>query len=500
MKRITDSRANNSVLLFALVILSITSVKCGIGRREYYTNPNIYLVSRLAHVRIIMLSDFYHSASLPFKTLVSLLSEWVTEAAGGKSKDTKVVLVLEDDKQIVDNLKSFISAGDWKPLVDYWLPYNSMEWLEFCADLRALNLRIDSLDSRPGVRQKISFDILGGEASNIFDDPSLLRQSKEEGAKYFVGTRDSLSARNVSAYLDSSEFTKAIIFYGRAHLVGEFVHKDVAGALPPSETGGYYLAHYLKERFGADSVLTVCQISPYSLNLRSSFYSLAQDSNIFFTSKEISSKDIYLSGLQPQDFDAFITRRELIIPAHPLTHIFSKVVVQADVSRSLFLKDYLPEVLAERYYDEAIQSLQLITGENFKGALEWQSWFKKAKYDGFARMESELLANQLFLDFCKNAPSESPRRELYDLEFDAGIHDMNSIPSENYWWNTIWPGMVDRIKIYDSIGKLWVGTAEEKRQARNLLVKVFGTPSTEPQDYLKLCRSHFYDVDYESLQ
>ncbi len=496
MKGMTSGRSHGILTVSLMLGLFVTLAGCGRTKSEFYSDPNVYLVKQLATKRIIMLGDFYHSAPLPYQTLTSLLNEWVNEVAAGKSHDRKVVLVLEADKQIVDNLKSFVSTGDLKPLVDYWLPNNTMEWLEFCSNLRALHQKIDSLNVRRRNGEKILFDIFGGEAFNVIDNPSLLRWSREEGTKDFVGVRDSLAGQNIIGHLDSCGDTKAIIFYGLPHLIGNYVHKNVKGELPRSETGGYYLAHYLKKRFGADSVSTVCQIPPYLLGKESGFFRVAVDSDIYFPSSEVNAEDIHLPGLQPRDFDGFITRHELDIPGHPLTDVFSKRVIQADISRMLFFKRFLPGAMAKSYYDEALESLQLITGRDFKDPAEWEHFAERVQYDGFARIESIAFADSMFHKFYSNTGSVSTRERLYEMGLRLPILGMEWTPSERYWRETLWPNAVDDIKLNTSVGLLWVGTPQEKKEAAEYLVKALGNPLEQPQVYLKLLRHRFYNVDY----
>lgn len=481
-----------SIIILASVLLG----GCGTSQVKYDTHANAFLVKELSTKRIVMLADFGHSAPLPYKTLSWFLDKWVDQAAAGKTTDTNIVLVLEADKQAVDNLKSFVSDGNWKVLADYWLPYNTLEWFEFCSELRQLHLRIDSLNASKALSHKIHLDLFGGESYNVFDDPTLLRLSKKEGAKWFTDARDSLAANNIIAYLDSCRETRAIIFYGTNHLAGNYVHKNVAGDLSKSETGGYYLAHYLKKKFGRDSVLTVCQISPYFLSRQSPLFHAASDSDIYFSSSGASGEVVHLPGLQPRDFDAFITRKEAVIPGHPLRGIFSRNVVQSDIARLKFFGKYLPGALAERYYKEAMESLHILTGQDFRDAAEWERWFERTHYDGFRRIESRAFADQMIREFYAAPDSQKFRMELYSLGFRWAILDVGWTPTKTYWKQTLWPSAIEDIKLNDAIGLLWVGTAEEKRQAESYLVKKLGKPLREPQDYLKLLRGRLYDINY----
>ena len=198
---VTYSHHSNSIAILFVIILLASSINCGTNKQKYYTHPNSYIIDQLAHKKIIMLGDFKYGYPLPYKSLIALLNKWVDKVKSGESKSYDIILVLEADTQEVRKLNEFISTGKWELFIDYWLPYNTMEWLEFCADLRSLKLQIDSLNENQDFKPGISFILYGGEAGNIFDNPQFLHLSKEEGSKYFVNERDSITAKNIIEYL-----------------------------------------------------------------------------------------------------------------------------------------------------------------------------------------------------------------------------------------------------------------------------------------------------------
>ncbi len=491
MKNKVSSMKNNSLKIFFVVFLFTTAINCGVTGKKYYTHPNSYIIDQLANKKIIMLADFAHGYPLPYKSLIFLLNKWIKKVKNGESKDHDIVLILEADTQEVNNLNEFISSGNWKPLMDYWLPYNTMEWLEFCADLRSLNMKIDSLNEQKDFIPKISFDIFGGEVYNILDNPKGLQLSKEEGAKYFVNVRDSLTAKNIIGYLSKNKNQKAILFYGNNHLIKNYVNKNVGKDLPNSETKGYYLAYYLKKRFCGKSVLSINQVKVSQQMIKNSPFAIAKDSNIFIYSQNIPWKNI-----QPKNYDGFILRNEEMVPSHNLSYIFSRNIIKADIKRMSMFGKYLPGALAERYYNEAFESLKLITGEKFKNLSEWKNWFEKSNYDGFKRLNSNDFAKQIFDEFYQNTNNKEVRNQLYKLGIGIGILDINNIPSKESWKDVVWPEELNYIKWLNTIGMLWVGTTEEKKEAKEFLVRYTGKNFSEPQDYLKYYRNFFKKVGY----
>lgn len=495
----SNAKSKYYVFLSALVIILFVGISsCEDAHPRYIENPNAYLVSQLAHKRIIMLGDFYHSAPLPYETIMSLLNEWVDEVAAGRSGDRNVVLILEADRQIVNNLKSFISGGDWGILARYWLPYNTLEWFEFCSELRQLHFKIDSLNSvKSAFKDSISLSIFGGEPYNVLDNSELLGLSKAQIAKGFVNLRDSVSAYKVIHYLDSCSSKKAIIFYGLGHLIDKFVHKASA-VLPPSETGGYYLAYYLKRRFSEDSVLSVAQMPFGRLSHNCWAFPIATHADILVPSRELSKDDFvgFPSEIQPGNFDAVITRNEFLIPGHPLCDVFGKEVIKADINRLAYFRKFLPGAIAQVYYDQALNSLELITGKNFHSLVGWKNWLKGTRYDGFKRIDSRAMQDEMFDRFYENTQDVHLREMLYDMGFRPVILNTGWTPTKAYWRETLWPHAIKDIKVNTSIGLLWVGTLKERMRAASYLMIMFGRPPLKPQSYLKLVRNRYYNAQY----
>lgn len=493
------ARNAGAALVWMSVIMLCSGIVggCAQSQEKYDSHPNAFLVKQLAAKRIVMLGDFYHSAPLPYQTLVSFLNEWVNEVAAGRSNARNVVLVLEDDRQVVKSLNDFISTGNWKPLVGFWLPYNTMEWFEFCSDLRQLHLKIDSLNSsRSAAHARISLSIFGGERFIVFDHPQLLRMSKVQAMKWFVNTRDSLSGHNVIEYLQSHQDKKAIIFYGLGHLVEEYAHKTED--LRYSESGGYYLAYYLKRRFGNDSVLSVAQMPYVKLNHKCWALPIAEHKDVYVPSRELS-RDAFVgfpSEIQPGNFDAVITRKEVLIPGHPLGDVFGKTVVEADISRLAFLKKYLPGALAQKYYHETENSLKLITGKDFSDPVRWKLWLREAHYDGFGRIESKALADSIYDEFYTDPQNRALRMEMFGMGIGSMSMNANWIADRTHWKSTFWPEAIKNIKINDAVGLLWVGTPAEKKEAEHFLLKTFGAPLRQPQAYVKLIRQQQFGVHY----
>ena len=485
---------HNSIIRVALLLIILTSsINCEAKNRKYYTHPNAYIINQLAHGKIVMLADFSHGYALPYKSLISLLNEWIYKVKSGESKDYNLSLILEADTQEVSNLKKFLLNGNYESLLKFWLPYNTMEWLEFCADLRALDMKIDKLDEDKSFSHKIHLDLSGGETYNVFDSPKKYQSSKIVGIKFFVNLRDSLASQNIIAYLDKNKNRKAIIFYGSSHLIKNFVRKNVGGILPDSETKGYYLAHYLKERYGEDSVLSINQSWASKQMLENSLFASAMDSDIF-----VYSKDIPWKNIQPQNYDGFIIRNENLAQSHDLRNIFSVNIIKADIERMQNIKNHLSGALAERYYNEAKESLELLTSQKFNQIKKWQDWLKQAHYEGMERISSKGFEEDIYNKYYGNPTNYQIKLLLQKLGFGTAIMGSQLLPKPN--WEAVWKDVLPKIKYLDAVGLLWVGTENEKNEAQKYLSSVVHGikvgEKLKPQDYLRLYRTDYEKVNY----
>lgn len=482
-----------AILILLAVVFLVSSINCSKTERNYYTNPDSYIVDQLENKKIIMLGDFTHGYPLPYKSLIFLLDKWIDKVSRGESKSYNIALILEADTQEVSKLNEFIVTGNWEPFIDYWLPYNTMEWLEFCADLRSLKLQIDSLNTNNHFKAKISLNIFGGESYNIFDNPQSLQLPQEEGSEYFVHIRDSLTAENIIKYFKENKIRKAIIFYGNLHLIKNFVSKNIAGALPDSGSYGYYLAHYLKNEFGEDSVLAINQWIVNETMIKNSPFEASIGSNIF-----VYSKNIPWGNLHPENFDGYILRYEQPSPAHNLSYIFSKNIMNADIKRMQFIKVYLPGYLAKGYYEKAEESLKLLTGKNYKNIGQWISLINKNDFEGFPRLNSKEFYDQIYKTYYENPSDLKIKLMLSELGFGPSLMRSQLITRDE--WENVWKDVLPHIKYLNAVGLLWIGTEEEKQEAEKYVSSVIYETRVgellEPKDYLKLFRKYYEKVNY----
>ena len=213
------------------------------------------------------------------------------------------------------------------------------------------------------------------------------------------------------------------------------------------------MAHYLKEEFGEDSVLTINQWHVSDQMIKNSQFAAAEASNIF-----VYSRDVPWSNLHPENFDGYILMHERFSPGHKLSYIFSKNIINADIERMQLIAKYLPGYLAEGYYGKAEESLKLLTGQNFNNLNDWKIWNNKNNFDGFSRLDSKEFENDIINDYYGNPTDAKLKLKLLELGFGTGIMRPDLIPRAK--WEGIWKAVLPQIKYLNSVGLVWAGTQE----------------------------------------
>ena len=435
-----------------------------------------------------MLADFGHCQPLPYQSLISVLNSWLSMVRNQETDQNNLSLILEWDDEIVADINRYIKTGDLEELLDFWLPYSSLEMLEFFFDLRIISEEI--IDINKTSSEKVNFEILGGEVANLFGQPDQLKYSETEAVKAFVNERDSLSANKIISYLHANRAQKALIFYGSLHLIKNKVNKNITNVLNDEDSYGYYLAHYLKKEFGEDLVFTVHQTSIPAREIESSQFADVRDENIL-----VFSRNIPWEKLQPENYDAFIIRHEVFIPEHPLSLIFSRRIIEKDIEKMKFIYPYLPGFQAQRYYDMALNSLKFLTGKNLLTIEEWDNWYEENGFDGLARLNSEAFAREIFDDYYQNYDKYITRQRLFMLGFGPAIMSPNNIPDSTTWKEVIWPDVLPKIIQLNAIGINWIGYPDEKAQAMEILLPV-SEERTHNSKYLKYWRKGHYNATY----
>lgn len=476
---------------FTCAVVTFPLMAC-VQPKAYIPNPEKHLVQELSNRRVLMLADFYHELALPYQSMITVLSAWLQMAQDESFESRNLALFLEEDELIAGLIREYLKTGDLDPFLDFALPSTSLERLEFYADLRRLTQRIDSLNVTLPAGKAITLDIQGPEAVNSFD-PMVLDSSNEFGVSYFINRRDSLSAIKAIAYLKGHPNQKAIFFYGAAHLIKNTVAKNVGGELPAEQSIGNYLAFYLKKEFGRNAVLSVNQVPRARM---SNVLTDAPSGSIIINGENVPWKTdpITDNNLQPTNFDAFIVRDEVFCPTHPLSQIFSTRTVDACIRRLHLLGPHHSGALASRFYQEALQSLKLISGESFTDLEQWKSWRSSNSFEPIKRLRSVAFRRLLTVYYTENASRQDKMLFLVSLGFPMSLGSSQALSEAD--WNAMLDQTMPQIIFLNCIGMAMIGSPEERQAANNYLLQFSGNNYQEPDGYLKWWRKRYYSASY----
>ena len=466
-----------------IILIALTLTLC--KPPEYQPNPENFLIKELSNRKILVLGDFNHAAAYPYKCLMALLNEWKEQVRTGASKDNDITLVLEMDDELVKIIKSFISDGNIDTVYKYWSPFNSLETFEFYYNLRSFVKEIDNINTKRSSTEKISFDIIGGELFNNFNNPYLFSMSQEQLDRFIITSRDSIIAKKIIDNLNITSKRKAIVFYGNAHISSALTDKRNFVIKLKNNAMGYFFAHHLKKHFGNENVLTYSPIIVANQEeLRgSAVYNITE--NTFF----VFAEDFGPTRLA---CDGFIIKRESVTSTHLLGDFFSLNTVNGCLDKMKTLKNKISSVYIKPYYDRALESLRLLTGKNYSEISDWEKWIKLSKYDGFQRLDSPEFA-QMIED--KYFTFNNPGLKNSLLSLGINMKFLDSWVSKEEWKN-IWTKTLSDIKLANAIGINLIGTEEEKAKAKQYLVSSLGNNFSNPVDYIKYYRSTVFNVSY----
>jgi hypothetical protein len=476
------------IKMLMLLILFICITGCNTKKPPYFTQPDESLVKELNNKKVIILGDFRHYNAWPYSTLTKFLWEWLKQVERGDSKAWNITLVLETDEEVIDRLNKYITTGDIKKAYDYLSPFNNLETVEYWSELRKLSLSVDSLNALAKYSPKIVFKIAGGEASNVFANMDFYKKSEYEQNLYGVNMRDSLIAQKIIKLSEEDADKKIIVLYGNAHLDKTLTDKSpYLKSVPKDKAQGYFFAHYLKDYFGENNLLTVRQ-SPVvdGRKLKDTPFENLTGEEFFVKAAD------YPEMMSRVDW--LVMRRDQFVPEYSMGYIFSINTIKACLEKMKMLEGYKSLPVIKDYYSEITNYLYFLTGCNFAAYPELKKWIaeNESKYNGFEWLSSkefEMLIRKEYFDRSKDISIISS--QLLSMGFKSG----NKRISETEWDN-VWKGSLGDIKFVNSIGMAICGTEAEKVNALKYLEEYSKIKLSNPIEYLKYYRKKAYNVNY----
>jgi len=475
-----------------ITLIVLTCSACS-QQNKYITDIEKYITNEFENRRIIMIGDYHHDLALNYQSIIQILTTWVNNLRDGETDVFELSLFLEEDDKITSLLREYMETGSLEPYLGFSLPSTTMERLEFYADLRRIKIQVDSLNKYMTSPETITFSVQGPEKYNVFDS-GLIGLPREDGMRFFVEERDSLTAMNIIEYLDDNPTHKALMFFSSGHLIKNPVIKSTRGVLHDDESYGKYLGYYLKQYYGEDDVLILNQL-PKERAVE--WLTRQVDGNVVLLSEDIQyeegsmSEDIFYPG----HFDGFILRDEIFCPTFYLKYALSNRIVHASLKRLKALEQYhSTDTMGGRLYNEALLTLQFNSGEDFTTLQEWNDWYNLGRFNHFPDINSEAFIDQLIRYRFQITGHFQKMRELLGFGVPEEIiftevileSDMRAILAE----------YINKIKFINAIAIAMVGYPEEIIEARKYLVDYSGEKYDEPSDYLKWWRHHNYGANY----
>jgi hypothetical protein len=181
-----------------------------------------------------------------------------------------------------------------------------------------------------------------------------------------------------------------------------------------------------------------------------------------------------------------------------MSNVFSIKVIKADIKKMIFLEKYLPGELAKNYFNRAKESLELLTGLNYDSVSRWQGWIENNHYDGVSRLDSKEFEQELYDTYYRNPNDDKIKMKLYSLGFGQAITGKEMMSKS--LWEKEWKSNLNNIKFINAIGLIWVGTDEEKLNAKNYLDSIIkekqAGENSEQQSYLRFFRNYYMNLNY----
>ncbi len=179
---------------------------------SYQKDAFRHIAGELQDKRVVSLADFAHGNAYPYHTLLQVLSNWLDLAA---STSGRLVLAMEMDAEATEILREYLRTEDREPVLEYWLPFSSLDQLAFYDDLREFVLRVQRINEGLAEDRKVGFHVLGLETFSMWASGNTLA-----GLRLITGQPFETAAQwqqwatqnpyDGLARMDSDEFTETI--------------------------------------------------------------------------------------------------------------------------------------------------------------------------------------------------------------------------------------------------------------------------------------------------
>ncbi len=447
-------------------------------------NVNHFLLDKLEHHRIVMLADQGHGYPMYLQRVISFLNFWVDTLEQsnpvGSSVPSNLILILEDDSLHLARRLQHAAAGCEVDSMQFeeFIYTNTIEFHEYYHDLVELQRRIATHNGNGVTLRPIRFQIAGAES--VITDVS--NWSFDELDECFIHRRDEITSAGIIRMLEEDPGAKALIFYGAGH----FVRGKVLKRAKEHSAEGYFLSHYLTEKYGRDSgVYAVDQIAVNGSGATP--FPCAYDSTYALDYDSLPRRQVP-SVLMSGSMDGVIVDRGKFVLPTPLYAVNSQRIVNVIVSqlhriaetRIDFFRDTWATILR---YLHAISATPLEM-ENLRDSAvihqleeKWSAWHDTVHLQVVKDIDSLALYKRL-VDLMRN--SQRPFTSWYEtmISTSAGFKPYyDTLATAEQRAADIWQYLQDNrhdIVVGNMVSLLWVGSADEKAEALQVLKRETG--------------------------
>lgn len=460
--------------------------------RSCDTNVNHFLLDKLQNHRIVMLADQGHGYPTYLQRVISFLNFWVDtlEQADPVSNPlpANLILILETDSVDLARRLQRVAAGCDLDSMEIWelTEHNTVEWHEYYFDLVQLLNRIAEDKERRVTLKPIRFRIAGAES--VFTD--VVNWSYDKRSEYFVYRRDQQISEAIIKLIEENPGAKALVFYGAGHFARDKVMKKA----DRDSSEGYFLNHYLTEKFGRDGVYAVDQIAVNRFG--STPIPCAYHSTYALSYAGLPRSDLP-PGLQLGPMDGAIVDYGKFVFPTPISRVNSQRLVDMIVAQLHRIADTRNDF----YYDTwgtVLQYLHAVSAVPIKKEdlrdssviqrleRKWQAWRDTVHLQVVKDIDSLVFYKRL-VELMRN--SQSPSTSWYETAISSrvGFRPLDdTVATAEQRAADVWQYLQDNrhdIVVGNMVSLLWVGTDDEKAEALQVLKRETGRDFQTPKQW-----------------
>jgi hypothetical protein len=421
-----------------------------------------------------MLADFQHHSMLPNLSLIETIYKWIQSSG----KNESLTIILEQSENNISALNKFIEKDSIEEMLNNYLEEYTIEDLYLASNLKKIIKA-----------HKTQIKIKGFE--NHFTGEILYTRTEREKELWFVNERDNELAGRIKNYINKNPEEQILIFYGGAHLVDKYISKQPATSnLSEDESYGYFLAHYLKEFYGDEKVITYNQIC-----LTPEFFDDKEIKDYASETFIINSDHLSLKQAGSNYYNWTIVRNQTLKLPTPIRYLFCKsnlkrfydVWTQNEKWNNIYKKNIISWSILE--------AIRLMTGRHFQFIGDYKNWIEK-NATGLEHISTQEFSEDIFNQLNNNPKSYEIRKMIFALGGGPLFMNTEYIPSKEEWDKELWPLLVNHFKFLNAVGILWIGSVDEKKLAKEFMLNLTQQDYSEPEKYLEFWYSRFYNYKF----